>query len=231
MSTVKTKLNEIAEYPYDAYVSSRRMARMMSEVLNECSNRQQISLYANSENLFMQNNVQLQDNEYLYLMRQARRAHGYSGADNRKTKRKRWTFCWQGSAIYFNRNASGNEISANQPMEYVLPEVECRTTRNGEEVVTSGSILEVIRAMSIDKRATSGAVFINNGMRNQLLQQGKPITAHFAIAVAKATGKHADKASHPDYCRQCDREVMMMARFKVRFSLSGSNVYTLVAID
>ena len=107
MSNVKKQLNEIAQYPHDAYVSSRRMALWMAEVLDECSNRQQISLYA----------------EYLYLMRKARRAYRRgNNVDN--SKKKRWTFCWQGSAIYCNQNIAGGPVSVNQPLEFVLPELE-----------------------------------------------------------------------------------------------------------
>ena len=107
MSKVKKQLNEIAQYPHDAYVSSRRMALLMAEVLDECSNRQQISLYA----------------EYLYLMRKARRAYRRGDSvDN--SKKKRWTFCWQGSAIYCNQNIAGGPVGVNQPLEFVLPELE-----------------------------------------------------------------------------------------------------------
>lgn len=35
MSNVKKQLNEIAQYPRDAYVSSRRMTLLMAEVLDE----------------------------------------------------------------------------------------------------------------------------------------------------------------------------------------------------
>lgn len=229
MSKVKNQLNEIAEYPHDAYISTRRMARMMADVLEECSNRQQISLYADSKNLYMRNNVKLNDNEYLYLMRQARRPHGLSGSNRDNTKRKRWTFCWQGSAIYFNENISGHEISVNQPLEFVLPEVECRSMKNDEEVISSGSVLDVIKELSITHRGES--FFINSGMRTKLLEEERPITAQFAIAVVRASGKHADKASHPDYVRQCDREVMQMSRFKVTFSLYDGEVITKVSID
>ena len=212
MSNVKKQLNEIAQYPHDAYVSSRRMALLMAEVLDECSNRQQISLYA----------------EYLYLMRKARRA--YRRGDNvDNSKKKRWTFCWQGSAIYCNQNIAGGPVSVNQPLEFVLPELECRCNKGGVATIASGSVLDVIKQMSIEKRDDS--FFINSGMRTMVLKDGKPITAHFAIAIAQVSGKHADKANHSDYCRQCDRQVMMMARFKVSFSLADGEVLTKVSID
>ena len=212
MSNVKKQLNEIAQYPHDAYVSSRRMALLMAEVLDECSNRQQISLYA----------------EYLYLMRKARRA--YRRGDNvDNSKKKRWTFCWQGSAIYCNQNIAGGPVGVNQPLEFVLPELECRCNKGGETIVAAGSVLDVIKQLSIEKRDDS--FFINSGMRTRVLKDGKPITAHFAIAIAQVSGKHADKANHSDYCRQCDRQVMMMARFKVTFSLADGEVLTKVSID
>lgn len=110
MSKVKKQLNEIAKYPHDAYISTRRMACLMAEVLEECSNRHQISLYANQVSLFMRNNISLKENEYLYLMRQARRLHGNKEFVKDRGRRKRWTFCWQGSAIYFNQNIEGNLI-------------------------------------------------------------------------------------------------------------------------
>ena len=120
MSKVKKQLNEIAQYPHDAYVSSRRMALLMAEVLDECSNRQQISLYADNKNLYMRNNIKLHDNEYPYLMRKARRAYRRgNNVDN--SKKKRWTFCWQGSAIYCNQNIAGGPVGVNQPLEFVLP--------------------------------------------------------------------------------------------------------------
>ena len=107
MSKVKKQLNEIAQYPHDAYVSSRRMALLMAEVLDECSNHQQISLYA----------------EYLYLMRKVRRAYRRGNSmDN--SKKKKWTFCWQGSAIYCNQNIAGGPVGVNQPLEFVLPGLE-----------------------------------------------------------------------------------------------------------
>ena len=212
MSNVKKQLNEIAQYPHDAYVSSRRMALLMAEVLDECSNRQQISLYA----------------EYLYLMRKARRAYRRgNNVDN--SKKKRWTFCWQGSAIYCNQNIAGGPVSVNQPLEFVLPELECRCNKGGESTIASGSVLDVIKQLSIEKRDDS--FFINSGMRTRVLKDRKPITAHFAIALAQVSGKHADKANHSDYCRQCDRQVMMMARFKVTFSLADGEVLTKVSID
>ena len=212
MSNVKKQLNEIAQYPHDAYVSSRRMALLMAEVLDECSNRQQISLYA----------------EYLYLMRKARRA--YRRGDNvDNSKKKRWTFCWQGSAIYCIQNIAGGPVGVNQPLEFVLPELECRCNKGGETIVAAGSVLDVIKQLSIEKRDDS--FFINSGMRTRVLKDGKPITAHFAIAIAQVSGKHADKANHSDYCRQCDRQVMMMARFKVTFSLADGEVLTKVSID
>ena len=212
MSKVKKQLNEIAQYPHDAYVSSRRMALLMAEVLDECSNRQQISLYA----------------EYLYLMRKARRAYRRgNNVDN--SKKKRWTFCWQGSAIYCNQNIAGGPVSVNQPLEFVLPELECRCNKGGETIVAAGSVLDVIKQLSIEKRDDS--FFINSGMRTRVLKDGKPITAHFAIAIAQVSGKHADKANHSDYCRQCDRQVMMMARFNVTFSLADGEVLTKVSID
>ena len=105
MSKVKKQLNEIAQYPRVAYVSSRRMALLMAEVLDECSNRQQISLYA----------------EYLYLMRKARRA--YRRGDNvDNSKKKRWTFCWQGSAIYCNQNIAGGPVGVNQLWSSCFPD-------------------------------------------------------------------------------------------------------------
>lgn len=212
MSNVKKQLNEIAQYPHDAYVSSRRMALLMAEVLDECSNRQQISLYA----------------EYLYLMRKARRAYRRgNNVDN--SKKKRWTFCWQGSAIYCNQNIAGGPVGVNQPLEFVLPELECRCNKGGETTIAAGSVLDVIKQLSIEKRDDS--FFINSGMRTRVLKDGKPITAHFAIALAQVSGKHADKANHSDYCRQCDRQVMMMARFKVSFSLADGEVLTKVSID
>lgn len=228
MSKVKKQLNEIAQYPRDAYVSPRRLAILMAEVLDECSNRQQVSLYADNKNLYMRNNIKLHDNEYLYLMRKARRAYRRGeNADN--SKKKRWTFCWQGSAIYFNQNISGGPVSVNQPSEFVLPELECRSDNDGETIIAAGSVLDVIKQLSIKKRGDE--VFINSGMRTRILEDGKPITAHFAIALAQVTGKHADKANHSDYCRQCDRQVMMMARFDVTFSLADGEVLTKVSID
>ena len=228
MSNVKKQLNEIAQYPHDAYVSSRRMALLMAEVLDECSNRQQISLYADNKNLYMRNNIKLHDNEYLYLMRKARRA--YRRGDNvDNSKKKRWTFCWQGSAIYCNQNIAGGPVGVNQPLEFVLPELECRCNKGGETTIAAGSVLDVIKQLSIEKRDDS--FFINSGMRTRVLKDGKPITAHFAIALAQVSGKHADKANHSDYCRQCDRQVMMMARFKVTFSLADGEVLTKVSID
>ena len=212
MSNVKKQLNEIAQYPHDAYVSSRRMALLMAEVLDECSNHQQISLYA----------------EYLYLMSKVRRAYRRGNSmDN--SKKKKWTFCWQGSAIYCNQNIAGGPVSVNQPLEFVLPELECRFNKGGETTIAAGSVLDVIKQLSIKKRDDS--FFINSGMRTRVLKDGKPITAHFAIALAQVSGKHADKANHSDYCRQCDRQVMMMARFKVSFSFADGEVLTKVSID
>lgn len=228
MSKVKKQLNEIAQYPRDAYVSPRRLAILMAEVLDECSNRQQVSLYADNKNLYMRNNIKLHDNEYLYLMRKARRAYR-RGENAGNSKKKRWTFCWQGSAIYFNQNIAGGSVSINQPSEFVLPELECRSDNDGETIIAAGSVLDVIKQLSIKKRGDE--VFINSGMRTRILEDGKPITAHFAIALAQVSGKHADKANHSDYCRQCDRQVMMMARFDVTFSLADGEVLTKVSID
>lgn len=229
MLKIKKQLNEIAQYPYDAYISTRRMARLMADVLEECSNRHQISLYANKDALFMRNNISLKENEYLYLMRQARRLHGYKDFVKDRVRRKRWTFCWQGSAIYFNQNIEGNTIGVTPTQEFVLPEVECRSTRGDEVLVATGGILDVIKQLSVIKRGDE--IAINTGMRTKTLVYGKPIAAQFAIAVARAYGKHADKAAHPFYCRKCDREVMLMARFKVTFVLDGDNVQTIVRID
>lgn len=228
MSKVKNQLNEIAQYPRDAYVSSRRLALLMAEVLDECSNYQQIFLYADNKNLYMRNNIKLHEGEYLYLMRKARRA--YRRGDNvDNSKKKRWTFCWQGSAIYANKNISGGSISINQPLDFVLPELECRSENDGETIIAAGPVLDVIKKLSIKKRGSK--FYINSGMRTRILKDGKPITAHFAIALAQVSGKHADKANHSDYCRQCDRHVMMMARFDVNFSLSDGEVLTKVSID
>lgn len=228
MSKVKNHLNEIAQYPCDAYVSSRRLAILMAEVLDECSNHQQISLYADNKNLYMRNNIKRHDNEYLYLMRKARRVYR-RGENVDKTKKKRWTFCWQGSAIYFNQNISGGIVSVNQPLEFVLPELECSSNIDGETIIAAGSVLDVIKQLSIKQRGSK--FYINSGMRTRILEDGKPITAHFAIALAQVSGKHADKANHSDYCRQCNRQVMMMARFDVTFSLADGEVLTKVSID
>lgn len=111
----------------------------------------------------------------------------------------------------------------------MLPEVECRSTRGDEVLVATGGVLDVIKQLSVIKHGDE--IAINTGMRTKKLEYGKPITAQFAIAVAHAYGKHADKASHPDYCRKCDREVMLMARFKVTFVLDGDDVQTIVSID
>lgn len=230
MSNLKKQLNEISQYPYDAYVSSRRMARMMAEVLDECSNRQQISLFVGIDNLFMRNNINLRPNEHLYLLRKARRSHSCNATENGRIRGKRWTFCWQGSAISFRENLSGAEIDYSHPLEFVLPEVECRIIRKEETIVSSGPVLDVIKALSVENRGSS--YYVNTGVRTKKLQVGKPITAHFAIAVAQVSGKHADKAEHPDYCRLCDREVMQMSSFKVTFSLSEDNeVQTKISID
>lgn len=229
MSKVKKLINEIIQCPHDVALSSRRLASMLAEVLNECSNHQQISLYSGNGNIYMRNNIVLRENEHLYLMRKARRSHRFNGNESENIRGKRWTFCWQGGAIFCSENASGTKMSGNHSMEFVLPEVECSIKRRSETIVARGSVLDVIKKLSIEKR---GAFFyINNGVRTKKLQEGKPVTAQFAIAVATVSGRHADKASHPDYCRQCDREVMMKACFKVSFTLADNEVVTSISIE
>lgn len=209
------------------------MVNLLADVLDATSHRPQISLYANTKRLYMRNNVKLNPSEYIYLLRLARRPHGSEDGYNRI----RWTYCWQGSAIYFHQNAKENEISQNQPLEFVIPEVECTKTKvivipleegeDGEEekffekISAHGPILDVIKNLSIDNR--NGVFYVNNGLRTAKLRMDRNITAHFAIAVARATGKHAEKAALQTYCRTCDREVMMMTRFKVTFALSNKS--------
>jgi len=227
MSKVKTLLNEIAQYPFYTNLSARRVAKLLTSVMEECKNTPQISLYADSSKLYMRNNINLPSGQYLYLMRQARRSHGSNKED--RSKRKRWTFCWSGSALLFNENASGAEINGCQPLEFVVPEVECSLTRGSKHIVSRGPVIDVIRELSINKRGSE--FYINSGMRTKHLSAGKPITAHFAIVVADASGKYADRASHPEYSRKCDREVMQMAKFKVTFSLNNGEVDTKVTIE
>lgn len=233
MSQLKKQLALFAKYPNDAYISSKRMVNLLADVLDATSHRPQISLYADTRRLYMRNNVKLNPSEYIYLLRLARRPHGTEGGYNRI----RWTYCWQGSAIYFHQNAKENEITQNQPLEFVIPEVECTKTKvivipleegeEGEEekifekTSAHGPILDVIKALSIDNR--NGVFYVNNGLRTAELTMDRNITAHFAIAVARATGKHADKAALQTYCRTCDREVMMMTRFKVTFALTNES--------
>lgn len=209
------------------------MVNLLADVLDATSHRPQISLYANTKRLYMRNNVKLNTSEYIYLLRLARRPHGSEDGYNRI----RWTYCWQGSAIYFHQNAKENEITQNQPLEFVIPEVECTKTKvidkpleegeEGEEekifekTSAHGPILEVIKNLSIDNR--NGVFYVNNGLRTAKLTMERNITAHFAIAVARATGKHADKAALQTYCRTCDREVMMMTRFKITFALTNES--------
>ena len=209
------------------------MVNLLADVLDATSHRPQISLYANTKRLYMRNNVKLNTSEYIYLLRLARRPHGSEDGYNRI----RWTYCWQGSAIYFHQNAKENEITQNQPLEFVIPEVECTKTKvidkpleegeEGEEekifekTSAHGPILEVIKNLSIDNR--NGVFYVNNGLRTAELTMKRNITAHFAIAVARATGKHADKAALQTYCRTCDREVMMMTRFKITFALTNES--------
>ena len=209
------------------------MVNLLADVLDATSHRPQISLYANTKRLYMRNNVKLNPSEYIYLLRLARRPHGSEDGYNRI----RWTYCWQGSAIYFHQNAKENEITQNQPLEFVIPEVECTKTKvidkpleegeEGEEekifekTSAHGPILEVIKNLSIDNR--NGVFYVNNGLRTAKLTMERNITAHFAIAVARATGKHADKAALQTYCRTCDREVMMMTRFKITFALTNES--------
>lgn len=233
MSQLKKQLALFAKYPNDAYISSKRMVNLLADVLDATSHRPQISLYANTKRLYMRNNVKLNTSEYIYLLRLARRPHGSEDGYNRI----RWTYCWQGSAIYFHQNAKENEISQNQPLEFVIPEVECTKTKvivipleegeDGEEekifekTSAHGPILDVIKNLSIDNR--NGVFYVNNGLRTAKLRMDRNITAHFAIAVARATGKHAEKAALQTYCRTCDREVMMMTRFKVTFALTNES--------
>ena len=230
MSQLKKQLALFAKYPNDAYISSKRMVNLLADVLDATSHRPQISLYADTRKLYMRNNVKLNPSEYIYLLRLARRPHGTEGG----YKRIRWTYCWQGSAIYFHQNAKENEITQNQPLEFVIPEVECTKTKvivipleEGEEekifekTSAHGPILDVIKNLSIDNR--NGVFYVNNGLRTAKLTMERNITAHFAIAVARATGKHADKAALQTYCRTCDREVMMMTRFKVTFALTNES--------
>lgn len=233
MSQLKKQLALFAKYPNDAYISSKRMVNLLADVLDATSHRPQISLYANTKRLYMRNNVKLNTSEYIYLLRLARRPHGSEDGYNRI----RWTYCWQGSAIYFHQNAKENEITQNQPLEFVIPEVECTKTKvidkpleegeEGEEekifekTSAHGPILEVIKNLSIDNR--NGVFYVNNGLRTAKLTMERNITAHFAIAVARATGKHADKAALQTYCRTCDREVMMMTRFKITFALTNES--------
>lgn len=209
------------------------MVNLLADVLDATSHRPQISLYANTKRLYMRNNVKLNQSEYIYLLRLARRPHGSEDGYNRI----RWTYCWQGSAIYFHQNAKENEITQNQPLEFVIPEVECTKTKvidkpleegeEGEEekifekTSAHGPILDVIKNLSIDNR--NGVFYVNNGLRTAKLTMDRNITAHFAIAVARATGKHADKAALQTYCRTCDREVMMMTRFKITFALKNES--------
>ena len=229
MSKAKNLINEIIQCPHDVAISSRRLASMMAEVLNECSNHRQISLFSGNGNVYMRNNVALGDGEYLYLMRKARRSHRFNGNESENIRGKRWTFCWQGGAIFFSENASGARMSGNHSMEFVLPEVECRIKRRSETVVARGSVIDVIKELSIEKRGDF--FYINNGVRTKKLKEGMTVTAQFAIAVAAVSGKHADKASHPDYCRQCDREVMIKACFKVSFILIEDEVVTSISIE
>ena len=233
MSQLKKQLALFAKYPNDAYISSKRMVNLLVDVLDATSHRPQISLYADTKRLYMRNNVKLNTSEYIYLLRLARRPHGTEGGYNRI----RWTYCWQGSAIYFHQNAKENEITQNQPLEFVIPEVECTKTKvidkpleeeeEGEEekilekTSAHGPILDVIKNLSIDNR--NGVFYVNNGLRTAKLRMDRNITAHFAIAVARATGKHAEKAALQTYCRTCDREVMMMTRFKVTFALTNES--------
>lgn len=230
MSQLKKQLALFAKYPNDAYISSKRMVNLLADVLDATSHRPQISLYADTRKLYMRNNVKLNPSEYIYLLRLARRPHGTEGG----YKRIRWTYCWQGSAIYFHQNAKENEITQNQPLEFVIPEVECTKTKvidkpleEGEEekifekTSDHGPILDVIKNLSIDNR--NGVFYVNNGLRTAKLTMERNITAHFAIAVARATGKHADKAALQTYCRTCDREVMMMTRFKITFALTNES--------
>lgn len=230
MSQLKKQLALFAKYPNDAYISSKRMVNLLADVLDATSHRPQISLYADTRKLYMRNNVKLNPSENIYLLRLARRPHGTEGG----YKRIRWTYCWQGSAIYFHQNAKENEITQNQPLEFVIPEVECTKTKvidkpleEGEEekifekTSDHGPILDVIKNLSIDNR--NGVFYVNNGLRTAKLTMERNITAHFAIAVARATGKHADKAALQTYCRTCDREVMMMTRFKITFALTNES--------
>lgn len=227
MSKVKNLLSEISKYPLYANLSARRIAKLLTSIMEECGNTPQISLYADSEKLYMRNNIKLPSGQYLYLMRLARRSHGNKKSD--RTKKKRWTFCWSGSSFYFNENASGAEINGFQPMEFVTPEFEGCVVHGEKRTVYSGPVIDVIKEFSIKKRGSM--YYINSGLRTKKLVEGKPITAHFAVVVAEASGKFADRASHSDYSRHCDREVMQMARFKVSFSLADNQVQTKVSIE
>lgn len=186
MSQLKKQLALFAKYPNDAYISSKRMVNLLADVLDATSHRPQISLYADTRKLYMRNNVKLNPSEYIYLLRLARRPHGTEGG----YKRIRWTYCWQGSAIYFHQNAKENEITQNQPLEFVIPEVECTKTKGivipleegeeGEEekifekTSAHGPILDVIKNLSIDNR--NGVFYVNNGLRTAKLTMERNIT-------------------------------------------------------
>ena len=112
MSNIKTLLNEIAQYPRDAYLSSKRIVQLILGVHEECWPKQNIEIFASSTAIFIRNNFRLRDNEHLYLMRMARRGNGFDEPQSHKPKHRRWTFCWEGGAIYYGKNANNNDVSA-----------------------------------------------------------------------------------------------------------------------
>lgn len=222
MSNIKTLLNEIAQYPRDAYLSSKRIVQLILGVHDECWPKQNIEIFASSTAIFIRNNFRLRDNEHLYLMRMARRGNGFEDPQSHKPKHRRWTFCWEGGAIYYGKNANNNDVSAFISQEFVEPCVDASHTEGEDIVHFNGPVLELIRQFSV--RFRSGEYYINTGLQTRPLKEKKSYTAHFAFAIARVSGKNADKAASPEYARHCVREIITMSRFKVVFKLKDGEV-------
>lgn len=222
MNSIKALLNEIAQYPHDAYLSTKRIVQLLTGVHEDCLPRQKIELFASKTGLYIRNNFRLRENEHMYLLRLARRGHGYESQEFHQPKRKRWTFCWKGSAIYFVRNAKGNPISPGQTQELIEPCLECSHEEDKEEIFFNGPVLEAIKRFSV--RSRDGYIHINNGMQTRPIHEKHSFTAHFAIAIARVSGKNAEKAAHPEYARHCVREIVTMSQFKVVFKITDGEL-------